>query len=290
MTPKLGVTLPQFTDDPERVVTAALRAEEVGLDSVWLFDHMWPLSGGKERPILEQWSTLAYLAAHTTTVTIGTLVTRTSLRHPAVLAKMVATVADIAPGRLIVTLGSGDSLSRGENDAFGIPYYAGDDRVAQLASTASLLRASLAGKPVTAVDEFAAIEGLPLSPIPQTTPPIWIAGNSQATMDTALACADGWNVWGKDAGWLRARVERLAGSGVAPTWGGLGVLDPQAAAGGSERDGTGSRERHVTGPPERFAETLRGLADAGAEHLIVTFPTATPATFEALARDVKPLL
>ena len=94
---KLGVTLPQFTAEPAQVVDAALRAESLGLDSSWVFDHLWPLSGGKERPALEAWTTLAYLAAATSRIDLGTLVTRSTLRQPAVLAKMAATVAEKLP-------------------------------------------------------------------------------------------------------------------------------------------------------------------------------------------------
>lgn len=288
MTVKLGVTLPQFTDDPDRVVEAAVRAEGAGLDSIWLFDHLWPLSGGKERPILEQWSTLAYLARTTTRITIGTLVTRSTMRHPAVLAKMVATVGEVAPGRLIVTVGSGDSLNRAENDAFGLPYYAGDERTAQLASTVSMLRAFLSGERVSILDDFMALEDLPPSPRPSERPPVWLAGNGRTSVEAAAAHADGWNAWGKDAAWLRERARWLEGTGTTVTWGGIGRLEAEGS--GASTSGTASPERHVSGPPERFAESLRGLAQAGAEHLVVTLPKATPETFEALATEVRPLL
>ena len=71
---KLGVTLPQFTDDPAVVVDGAHRAREAGLDSVFVFDHLWPLTGGKERPLFESWTTLAHVASVTDTMDIGTLV------------------------------------------------------------------------------------------------------------------------------------------------------------------------------------------------------------------------
>lgn len=289
MTVRLGVTLPQFTADPARVVESAVRAEEVGLDSVWLFDHLWPLSGGKDRPILEQWSTLAYVAAATKRITVGTLVTRSSVRHPALLAKMVATVATIAPGRLVLTLGSGDSLSRAENEAFGIPYFEGDDRTRQLASTVSLLRAFLRGETVTAVDDFIAVEALPASPQVEAPPRIWMGGNSDAVRAAAVATADGWNSWGTEAAWFRERARPLAAAGLELAWGGIGVLDTDDARGGSVV-GTDLPQRHVWGPPERFASMLQEVAAAGAGHLIVTFPKASAETFEALATEVRPLL
>jgi alkanesulfonate monooxygenase SsuD/methylene tetrahydromethanopterin reductase-like flavin-dependent oxidoreductase (luciferase family) len=289
VTVALGVSLPQFTADPDRVIGSALRAEAVGLDSVWLFDHLWPLSGGKERPIFEQWSTLAYVAAATERITVGTMATRSSLRHPALLAKMAATVATIAPGRFVLTLGSGDSLSRAENQAFGIPYFAGDDRIRQLTSTVSILRAFMKGQPITAVDEFASIEALPSSPPVASPPRLWVAGNSRAVRDAARRTADGWNAWGKDAAWFRERARGFDRDGFELTWGGVGVLDTDGVRGPAALD-TDLPERHVWGPAERFASTLRDLVDAGAGHLVVTFPKATPETFEALATTVRPLL
>ena len=62
---KIGVTLPQFTDDAKRFISGVRDAEAMGFESVWLFDHLWPLGGKRERPILECWTALAYVAAAT---------------------------------------------------------------------------------------------------------------------------------------------------------------------------------------------------------------------------------
>src|SRR5207244_5176769 len=138
----------------------ARRAEAAGLDSIWVFDHMWPLSGGKERPILEQWTTLAWLAQTTTRIGVGTMVTRTSLRHAPLMAKLAATVGAIAPGRVTITLGSGDRLSKAENDAFGLPYFAGRRRTAQLASELEALTSFLKSERVTQQHDFVRIAEL----------------------------------------------------------------------------------------------------------------------------------
>ncbi|MEA2486419.1 MAG: hypothetical protein QOF16_73, partial [Actinomycetota bacterium] len=150
----LGVTLPQFGSDPDVFVDGARRAESLGLDSAWVFDHLWPLSGGKERPIFEAWTAMSYLASTTRKIGLGTLVTRSSLRHPVLLAKAIATTATIAPGRVTVGIGSGDDLSRAENEAFGAPHWDADQRTAQLISTCQVVRSFLTADAVTQDDRF----------------------------------------------------------------------------------------------------------------------------------------
>ncbi|MDQ3955470.1 MAG: LLM class flavin-dependent oxidoreductase [Actinomycetota bacterium] len=291
---RVGVTLPQFTADGDAFAGAALSAEKLGLDSVWVFDHLWPLSGGRERPILESWTALSYLAAATDRIGLGTLVTRSTLRHPAVLGKMAATVAIIAPGRLTVALGSGDEASKDENDAFGIPYFAESDRLDQFESTVASLRAYLSGGPVSRNDRFVSLSELPPSPIPEDRPTIWVAGRSDDALEIAGTHADGWNGWGgtperfaQDAAGVTDYARASGDRAVELTWGGLVVLaDDDDAA----RAKLGKRRPsdYVVGGPESVARHLASLVDAGARHLICTFSDAgDPAVYELLATSVR---
>ncbi|CAN5664499.1 hypothetical protein BH24ACT26_BH24ACT26_01840 [soil metagenome] len=288
----LGVTLPQFTGDPDAFVAAALRAEALELDSIWVFDHLWPLSGGKHRPVIEAWTALAWLAAETSRVRIGTLVTRSSLRHPAVLAKMAATIAAIAPGRLIVGIGSGDAKSRAENEAYGIPYQAAGERVAQLADTVTALLRLWREPVVTAAETFVELSELPSSPRPSPVPELWVAGRSPALLELAGRSADGWNGWGGGPEAFAADVAALAlaarGRRVTPTWAGLAILgasDDEARA----KLGARAPSEYVTGGPATVAAHLSGMERAGARHLIVTFPDAGRAgVFERFAEEVRP--
>lgn len=290
---KIGVTLPQFTDDAGVVVDGARRARDAGLDSVFVFDHLWPLSGGKERPILEAWTTLAHVAATTEEILVGSLVTRSSLRHPAVLAKMAATVGEIAPGRLIVGIGSGDEMSRPENEAFGLPYYSGDDRVQQMISTTDVVRRFLNDDAVSLKDDYAALEDLPPSPTPPP-PTVWIGGRSERVLAAAGRVADGWNGWGgtpeefaHDAATVRAAAP---GRDIELSWGGLVVLaetDADAAA----KLGSRNPKEYVVGGPDAVARHLGALIDGGAGHLVVTFPdAATPSNYERLGGRIRDLL
>lgn len=270
---KVGVTLPQFTGEPRPLLEAALRAEEVGLDSVWLFDHLWPLSGGKERPVLECWTTLAWVAAKTERVRVGSLVTRSSLRNPLLLAKMVATAASIAPGRVIAGIGSGDELSRPENEAFGIPYYAGPSRREQLRATIEVVRGFFDGRPIE-------VEGRPgagsgprsgLLPADGPRPQLWVGASSRSSVELAAEHADGWNAWQvtpQRFEVLASLVER-GDRELAISWGGiliLGSSDGAARARLGPRDPAG----YLVGSPATVADALLPYAEAGATHLTLT--------------------
>lgn len=290
---KLGVTLPQFTDDPDEVVNGARRARDAGLDSVFVFDHLWPLTGGKERPFFESWTTLAHIAAVTDDIEIGTLVTRSSLRHPAVLAKMASTVAGIAPGRVIVGIGSGDELSRRENESYGIPYYSGDDRVRQMISTTDAVRRYLNAESVSMRDGFAALDDLPASP--RVEPPrVWIGGRSKPVLEAAARVADGWNGWaGTPEQFARdgaAAKAAAAGGNIELTWAGLVILaDDDAAA--QAKLGTRDPKGYVVGGPDTVARSLTAFIEAGATHLVATFTDpAEPARYESLGTDVRRIL
>jgi alkanesulfonate monooxygenase SsuD/methylene tetrahydromethanopterin reductase-like flavin-dependent oxidoreductase (luciferase family) len=276
---RIGVTLPQFTSDREVFVDGVERTRKCGFDSLWVFDHLWPLSGGKERPVLEAWTTVAWLAAATEGCGIGTLVTRSTLRHPAVLAKMAATVGAIAPARLTVGVGSGDAASRDENESFGIRYFDEDDRVPQLRSTVQLLRNFLDGGPVTQHDEFVDVENLPASPTPPERVPLWVGGRSDDTLEVAGLLADGWNGWGGNVERFTQDAQNvLRFAGDRPfelSWG--GIVD----VGGSP---TGDR---ITGTAREVADRLLRIVDAGARHLVITLPHPGRAgAYEDLAADV----
>lgn len=286
--------MPQFTDDPDRFIDGARRAEDLGLDSIWLFDHLWPLSGGKERPIIECWTALAWIAAETRSIRVGTLVTRSSLRHPALVAKMAMTVAEIAPARITIAIGSGDEMSRAENDAFGLSYYAEDARVAQLLSTVRCVHDCFHNDVVTMDDDYVSLSRLPVTPSPEQRPHLWVGGRSDDVLEVAGLLADGWNGWGsgpKRFAQDAATVTGYAGErAIELSWGGQVMLaDNDAAA--DDKMGERNRRGWVVGGPATVADRFLRLADAGARHLIATFPDPwRPGVYELLAEQVKPRL
>lgn len=291
---RIGVSLPQFRDDPAAFVDGIERARAAGLDSIWVFDHLWPLSGGKDRPVLEAWSALSFVASASQEIEIGTLVTRSSLRHPALLGKMAATVGTIAPGRAIVAIGSGDLMSKPENDAFGIPYYGGHDRVQQLTSTVRSVRNYLHHDAVTLHDDYVGLTDLPTSPRPDPPPRVWIGGRGEDLLRFAGEVADGWNAWGGTAEtFARDAGAVAAAAGDRPielSWGGQMIL-AESDAEARRRLGERDPKQFLVGGPDEITEQLRGLTEAGARHLIVAFPNAAdPEAYELLGRAVRPAL
>jgi hypothetical protein len=123
---KVGVTLPTFRDD-SYAVDAARRAEGLGLEGVFVFDHIWPL-GRPDRPALSAFPVLGSVAAATERVFFGPLVGRVGLVPDDVLFGCLRSLDAIAPGRLIAGLGTGDRRSFAENLAYGIPADGPDER------------------------------------------------------------------------------------------------------------------------------------------------------------------
>src|SRR5215203_1266091 len=127
---KVGLMLPQIEDRmvgktarwPD-LAAMAQRAEALGFDSLWTIDHLLfneRVQPGRRKGLWECWSLLAALAAITTRVELGPLVSSTTFRNPALLAKIAHTVDEISDGRLILGLGAGSY--KGEHHAFGYPF------------------------------------------------------------------------------------------------------------------------------------------------------------------------
>jgi len=137
---KVGVTLPQFRDDAAGAIAAAAEAERLGIDGVFVFDHLWPI-GGPGRPIVASLPLLGAIAAETERIVIGSLVMRVGLLPDDMLLEELGRVDDVSGGRFVAGLGTGDRLSADENRAFGVPYGSAEERRETLHRCAASLRA-----------------------------------------------------------------------------------------------------------------------------------------------------
>ncbi len=118
---KLGVTLPTFSDDARAVLGAAREAEQLGIDGVFSFDHLFPM-GQPARPALHAYPLLGAVAAATSVIRVGTLVARIGLLPDEVVIASLESLQQAAGARLIAGLGTGDRASEPEHTAYGLPY------------------------------------------------------------------------------------------------------------------------------------------------------------------------
>jgi alkanesulfonate monooxygenase SsuD/methylene tetrahydromethanopterin reductase-like flavin-dependent oxidoreductase (luciferase family) len=264
----VGLTLPSFQSDPERVLTVARAAEDAGLDGVFAFDHLFrqrdDASDAERRPALELLTMTAAVAAATRRIMVGTLVARATLRPPGMLRAALDTLARIAPGRIIAGLGAGDDESVTEDTAFGVlpadPSPTADGPGHDLA--AHRLARLEATVEATAGREY----------------PVWVAGRTPAAIRLATR-ADGWNLWGGDPTAFAAAAakvrDELAAAGRDPTgftftWGGLAVLGATPAEAEAKWDRLGGdRPGIIRGTPPEVAEQIAAYAAAGAEWVIL---------------------
>jgi len=174
----------------------AEHAEQTGWDGIWLADHFMPNAEDTSAPWPEAWTTLSALAALVPRVRLGTLVTGNTYRHPAVLAKMAATVDHISRGRVVLGLGSG--WQENEHQKYGIDFFSTRERLLRLEEACQLIKALLTEVETTFEGKFYRLEGAPLEPKPIQSPlPLLIGGGGETvTLKITARYADEWNVWG----------------------------------------------------------------------------------------------
>ncbi len=143
MTPGFGLYLPQLRMDFGTIEAKTRQAEELGFHSVWFMDHMSP-PAQPELETLEGWTLASALATRTTAVRLGHMVLCDPFRHPALLAKMAATLDAISGGRLELGLGWGSVES--ELAAYGFGAEPAAVRAGRLAETLEILELMFTGK------------------------------------------------------------------------------------------------------------------------------------------------
>jgi alkanesulfonate monooxygenase SsuD/methylene tetrahydromethanopterin reductase-like flavin-dependent oxidoreductase (luciferase family) len=168
---------------------AAVRLEAAGYDGVRCWDHFVR----RVRPaksVLECWTTITAVAAVTERISVGPFVLNLMNRHPAVVARMAATLQEASAGRLVLAIGIGGFA--GEHAAYGLPYPDVDERVARLEEAIAVLRGLWTGGPVTSGGRFYPLRDAVALPIPSPPPPIVVAGQSARGARLAARLGDGW--------------------------------------------------------------------------------------------------
>ncbi|HLU55449.1 MAG TPA: LLM class flavin-dependent oxidoreductase [Pseudonocardia sp.] len=171
----------------------------------WLYDHLMPIFGGLDGPTYEGWTLLSALAAQTSRLRVGVLVTSNRFRPPAVLAKIATTVDVVSGGRLDFGIGAGSRpghpVARREYEAHGLPYHDFGHSVESLAEACTVIRRLWTEDEPFDFDgthvRLAGAFGSP-KPVQRPHPPILIGGRSSATLRVVAEHADLWNIPGGD--------------------------------------------------------------------------------------------
>jgi alkanesulfonate monooxygenase SsuD/methylene tetrahydromethanopterin reductase-like flavin-dependent oxidoreductase (luciferase family) len=263
--PRVGLTLPSFVDDPEIPLAVARAAEAAGIDGVFVFDHLWRGDPPNRRPAIECFTLLGAVAAETTTIRVGTLVARATLRPPALLAHAFATADRVSSGRVIAAIGAGDSQSRAENEAFGLDFGTMADRIAALHAA------------VRAV----AAKGLP----------VWVGGRAEQVREL-VALADGWNGWGADPVTFAkeaALVREVAPSAML-TWSGLVIAGSDDGTARAKAARLSAGGHVLVGGPQELAARLAEYATIGAEWVVTGPVDSSDPANAAVLGEVAQLL
>jgi alkanesulfonate monooxygenase SsuD/methylene tetrahydromethanopterin reductase-like flavin-dependent oxidoreductase (luciferase family) len=260
---EVGVQLPEVEREvrwPE-VVAIAKKAEECGLASVWVGDHMlYRGDGREERGPWDVWTLLAAIAASTARVKLGPLVASTAFHPPGLLARMAVTIDEISGGRFVLGLGAG--WNETEFRAFGIPF---DHRVARFEEAFEIVRRLVAGERVTFDGQYHRVEDAVVLPRPARKVPLMVGSQGPRVLRTALPHVDTWNTW---YSWYGNTAEGFASLGAK--FG--GSFRRSACVLVSVGGGAGERaveEEALAVDAGRLRAHLQELADAGADEAIL---------------------
>ncbi|MGZ6965699.1 MAG: LLM class F420-dependent oxidoreductase [Acidimicrobiia bacterium] len=229
---KVGVQLHPQVATLDELRAAWRAADALGVDSIWVWDHFFPLYGNPDANHYEAYTLLAAMAAETTNARIGALVTCNSYRNPQLLADMARTIDLVSHGRFVLGIGSG--WFERDYTEYGYDFKTAPARLRDLAEALPLI-----------IDRLGR-----LTPPPQGDLPILVGGSGEkVTLRLVAEHADAWNTFGPPANFAAKSA----------------VLDEWCAKLGREPS---EIERTVAIRPDEVS-TWSEYLDAGAEHLIV---------------------
>lgn len=280
---QIGIRVPHglFAEGPDALSRFARSVESEGLDRIWVGDHV-SFRGGQGYDGLLQ---AAVLAALTRTVTIQTAVYLLALRHPVPAARQVASISEMAPGRIILGVGVGgddpdESINCGVNPK---------RRGRRTDESLSVLRRLLAGEVIDHAGPEFTLESASIRPVPAEAVPVVVGGRSEAAWNRAGRWSEGWLAVFTDADRFGEGIHRVTDAAASADRSGVewdhgvlmwcGLADERQAARrlvGPAMEGLYRMpferfERYVPcGPAEAVAEMASRYIEAGASHVLLS--------------------
>lgn len=257
-------TSPQHTTY-EAMLKVWQEAEEItSIEHAWLFDHFAPIQGDLDGPCLEGWTVLAAFAAVTQRLRLGLMVTGNTYRHPAVLAKIAATVDVISNGRLDFGIGAGWNVY--EHESMGIPLYKPGERIRRMDEACEMIKRLFTQSTVDFDGRYYQLHDARSEPKPvqKPYPPFVIGGGGeQLTLRVVAKHADIWN---------------FAGGSVEEFTHKVGVLHEHCVA--VDRDPAdivlSSQHRLRADDLSASVSEIQRFVDAGATHIVLVIPSPYP--------------
>jgi F420-dependent oxidoreductase-like protein len=310
MTVRIGALCWNQYTDWRALLEAGQQADRLGYDSLWTWDHLYPIVGDSNGPILEGWMTLAAWAQATRRIRIGLMVSANTFREPALTAKMATTLDHISGGRAI--LGIGAAWFEAEHVAYGLPFGSGaPERLRWLREALPVVRGMLSGETPSSTGEryhIKAVRNLP-APVQPRLPLLIGGGGEKVTLRLVARYADACNIGGgidsvrhKEAilqehcravGRDDREIERTTIVGAVvirdSTAEARRVFERLFVANGGARPWT----NQPVGTPDEVAAAIRPYLDIGPgyRHLLAGFPA--PYDHESMTRfatEVRPRL
>lgn len=289
--------------DWSEVRDLAHQAERGPWHGIWYADHFMPNSDDGTTvsgPVNECWSMIAAIAAVTNRLRIGSLVSPTTFRHPAVLANTAASIDQISSGRLILGIGAGWQVN--EHRAYGVDMLGPADRVDRFEEAIQVVSRLLSSDRTTFRGRHFTIDDAPCEPKPTQSPlPILVGtGGPRMTAITARHAHE-WNTWGtpetaaERIAVLRRACESIGRDPATLRCSVQGMFFVTDDADKAERLARSApADRAVIGSLERIAERIEGYVEAGFDEVIIpdftlgSTPEARRSMYDRFAREVLP--
>ena len=262
-----------------KAVEIATLAEELGYDSIWVYDHFHNVPRPAHEAVFECWTTIAAISQRTSRIRLGQMVGCTSYRNPALLAKITSTVDVISGGRLDWGIGAG--WYAGEYQAYGYDFPSAGTRIAMLNDCVEIVKRMWTEADASYEGPHFSVAGAQCDPKPlqDPHPPVWIGGGGeQLTLRVVARHADCSNFGGKPHEFAH-KTEVLKGhcaavgrdyDEITKTWSPEVFIreDEQEILDGGTRSFIGEefeswRAGNLVGTPEQVAEKIRTYVDLG---------------------------